>query len=253
MSSDTFLSRLPSTEKENDSFIKVKEAIPSVAFNPSHATLHVAFPKAPPDDPSISYITPTPLRRSSEEVVAVYRQHFVVHGPVCGPEMQCALRERQSPEVTRQSVGLPRCHVVKSSRDPVAYNLEELWARRLGKGPLVGAGDRVWLEGVGEVRLGEPRDVAVSPYWKFFSAMTLNFKIVELAVEWEHVRLTEEEYECRAGSSYTCRGVRPAVAREDSFLDFGEDGWVQGVVGFWRGFWSWFIAIRLHRVVDSAV
>lgn len=256
MSSDNFLSQLPSDEDKDasQSLDQVQEAISLAGLSPNFATFHIAFPTVQLDDPSISYVTPASPRSSSEGTVALSRRHFVVHGPSCGPAMRCDLRQKQSPYVAARSVGLPRCHIVVSSRDPVAYDRKELWARPLSRGPLIGVGDRVWLEGVGEVKLGETLAPAFSPYWSFFSAMTLHYEIIELAVVWGHVRLNEEEYERRVSFPYPGRGVGTPAAQHRSFLGFGgEDvGWVQRWISVWRGVWSQIVAICLHREVDPA-
>lgn len=138
-------------------------------------------------------------------------------------------------------------------RDPAQYDVEALWARRLSDGPLVGGDDRVWVEGVGEVVLREPDSADVSRYWKFFDAYTINYQIIEMAVEWKYVRLTPEECKCHTSGRFFGRGVGPADTQQGSFLDLEEGGWFWGWFRFWRGFRACLVAIFPHRPVDHTV
>lgn len=246
-----FLSELPSGEGEKP-LNSAKEGPGLAALHPCSDTFHVAFPQIQPEDGTFPSFAPSSPRSSLEDVV-ISRRHFVVHGPSCRPEMQCDLRAAQGPAVVARSVGLPRAHVVRSSRDPTPYNLNELWARPLSSGPLIGVGDRIWVEGLGEVKLGESFAASVSPFWRFFSACTKNYRILELATEWKFVRLTSEEYERRASFPYVGRGVGPVAVQQQSFLNFEEHGsWLQGWIRVWRGMCSRFVAIFIHQADESA-
>lgn len=252
MSFNNYLTTLP-TGEDAGAIDPAQAALLSTRFNHNSHALHITFPPDQSDDASTSQSASSSPRSSLEEVTVKSRRHFVIHGPSCQPALECALRGRQGPEVAQRSVGLPRAHIITMPRDPVQYDVGALWARRLSDGPLVGGGDRVWLEGVGEVVLREPASAEVSRYWKFFDAYTANYQIIEMAVEWKHVRLTPEECECHTGCRFFGRGVGPANTRQESFLDLEEGGWFRGWFGSWRGFRARFVAIFPHRPVDQAV
>lgn len=125
--------------------------------------------------------------------MAVYCQHFVVHGPLCRSSRICDSHKDLDPPVTSRAVGIPRAHVVVMPRDSIKYDLSALWDRPLNKGPLIMIDERIWVDGVGEVTLEESLVPATSPYWCFFNACTLNDGHMEMATEWGNVRLTSEE------------------------------------------------------------
>lgn len=254
MSFTNYLSKLPSNWEDDQSPDQIKEALSLARINPNSETFHIAFPVAQPDDISVLLPDSDPAPIPSEGILAVYRRHFEVHGPSCEPEMACDLREKQSPDVVAQSVGIPRAHIVGCPRCPVSYNLEELWARPLSNSPLVDVGDRLWVEGIGEVELQESSVAKASPFWKFFSDRTLDDRIIEVATEWRFVRLTPEEYERRASALYAGRDVGTAEQQQQSFLDFEEDeGRLRAWIGIWRGFYSRFVAFFFRRAAEAAV
>lgn len=246
-------SKLESTEDGDSSDLPQPASFPS-AFSPDRMTLHIHPSPIQDTSSSISHPSLSSPRDSTEGSVAVYRRHIVVHGLSCDSDMGCDIREGQGPVVTRRAMGIPRVHVVAASQVPIRYNLNALWTRPLSKGPLIGVGDQIWVDGLGEVELGESLVAGASPYWKFFRAFSSKSGTMEMATEWSYVRLTSEEYEHRAGSRYAGRGSGSASAQLNSFLEFGEDvGWLQSLISFWKGLHSRFMGVLLHRVVDSEV
>lgn len=127
-------------------------------------TLHALYPQPPPDVLLRPPFASRGVHDSCDGVVAVSRRHFVVHGPSCGPIMQCVRRSESPPFVTRVSEGIPWAHIVPTSPSPARCNLDVMWARALVSGPLIGEGDRLWVDGVGEVVLQESRVSWRSPY-----------------------------------------------------------------------------------------
>lgn len=245
------------TEIQSEACLPIEDkAIPSPAsFNPNIETLHIACTTVQPGDLTLIEASPHPPPAPPVRTVAIPRRHIVVHGPSCGSDMQCDQRGMQAPVVTSRSVGLPRAHIVRCPQNPARYDLNRLWARPLSSGPLVGEGDRVWLEGIGEVVLGRSSTNTVSSCWRFFSASTADHGLIELATTWGFVRLTSEEYEIRAnsGSIVQSLGTVSAFQQEESFLDLDDEVvWYQRWGGFWREWISRFVAIFLHRAVGSA-
>lgn len=190
-------------------------------------TLHATFPQPPPDVHLRPPFASREVHDSCDGVVAVSRRHFVVHGPACGPIMQCGRRSEAPPFVTRVSEGIPRAHIVPTTRMPERCDLDALWARTLASGPLIGEGDRLWLDGVGEVVLRESKVTWTSPYWKFFFTWVQGEGWVELAVEWRFVRLTRLERRRRT----TPIRLPPLT----SFLEFDEE---RVRYGGWREMWA---------------
>lgn len=247
MSSKNYLTRLLPLASDSSKTVEVPP-LPKL-FDPGTITLHIISPEHQNDHPSSSQVSLSTPRDSSEGLVAVRRQHFVVHGPSCKESKRCDLLERQAPTITPCAVGIPRAHIVAVSRFPTRYDRSALWARPLSRGPLIGVGDKMWLEGVGAVVLRESSVAGASPFWKFFSVETKKYGVVELATEWSGVQLTSEEYELRASSRLAGRGEDDASDRLRSFLDF-DPGWPRRAVDFWKQIYSRIIAIFLHRAVD---
>lgn len=157
------------------------------AFNSNSLILHIAPSAFQDDHPSSSQVSLCSSQDSAKTTIEVFRRHFVIHGPSCRSSMGCDQRGTQAPAATRRVVGLPRAHFVASSLAPTRYNVNALWARPLSRGPLVEVGDKIWVEGVGEVELGESIVHGTSPFWKFFSAFTPDYPLVEMATEWCYV------------------------------------------------------------------
>lgn len=225
-------------------FLAQANAPPSPSgIDPHRSTFHLSFPTASPAGIFSPPGYPDLPRDSYEGAVAVCRRHFVMHDPdICGPGMQCGLREAlcpaRMPGIDAGVLNIPRAHVVPSSRTPVRYDVGALWSRALYGGVLVGDGDRVWIDGAGEVVLEESRFPDASPYWKFFSAETWYDGVVELAVEWKYARLTPEEYERRAGGQPRKWGggrIRGYVVAQMGRIRVrsGEIGLWERLVGAW--------------------
>ncbi|KZP32468.1 hypothetical protein FIBSPDRAFT_882342 [Athelia psychrophila] len=118
--------------------------------------------------------------------------------------MYCDLREQQCPArlpgISAEALNIPRAHVVEGSRTPVPYDLGAMWARPLSTGIHVSAGDRVWVDGLGEVVLiedGGSISTDLSQFWAFFRAQTVYNGLIYVAIEWKYVELTPDEYNLR--------------------------------------------------------
>lgn len=253
MSSNDYLTRL--TTGQDLSLPQVIGAPPAEGFDPDAITLHIASPSYQNISPSVSQEILSPARGSTERTVAVYRQHFVVHGPSCQSGIVCDRHQNLGPYVAHRAVGLPRLHVVRIPRNPVGFNLSALWARSLSEGSLVGIGDRVWVDGLGEVVLEQSIVPGLSPYWGFFSAKPVDGRpLVEMATELSNIRLTPEEYELRSSLQNAGRGSGVAGVQLEGSQGFEDGGgWVQWSLSLWRGIRARLSAIFLHRVVDPDV
>lgn len=193
---------------------------------------------------------------SLDETIAVSRRHIVIHGLDCSLDMKCEERNKecpsQPPGVSAAVLGIPRAHVVTSLTTPERYNLEMMWSRPLSCGPLVAVGDRIWIDGLGEVILGDSRMADVSPHWGFFSAPTWAHGVIELAVEWKYIQLSMEEFEQRSllggpnvrvehrikdlvEDPIADQGLMVGEGSFGSFLDLEED---EGWWGRWAGWWK---------------
>lgn len=180
---------------------------PSLAIiDPHCTTTHIQLRKTPSAVSFPSSISTEVPHDSSEATIRVSRRHIIIHDvALCGPSIQCELRRSRCtarlPGVSAEALNIPRAHVVPSSRSPIPYDLSAMWARPLSAGTLVGLGDRLWLDGLGEIVLTEEEDSCeLSPYWCFFSAQTVYNGVIHIAIEWRYIQLTPEEYEHRVSS-----------------------------------------------------
>lgn len=214
---------------------------PSLAIiSPHRSTVHIRFPPAlsTPSPPSPAFVGG--LRDSLEGTVAISRRHLVIHDPsLCGSSMRCDLREKNCsarwPGISAEVLNIPRAHVVASSRTPEPYDLGAMWARPLSTGIRVGAGDRVWVDGLGEVVLFEDEDgssvTALSPFWGFFRAQTVYHGVIHVAIEWQYIELTPEEYELRVSTlsrvgGWMCLGGSVGFLVKRMFRRGGGGWWV---------------------------
>lgn len=146
-----------------------------------------------------------PHSETIHRAIMVPCRHLVMHNPsLCGPSMYCDLREQQCPArlpgISAEALNIPRAHVVEGSRTPVPYDLGAMWARPLSTGIHVSAGDRVWVDGLGEVVLiedGGSISTDLSQFWAFFRAQTVYNGLIYVAIEWKYVELTPDEYNLR--------------------------------------------------------
>lgn len=225
------------------SLVTPAQGTPSIILTGTQQeTLYSMSPQPPPDAHLRPPFASRGVHDSCDGVVPVSRRHVVVHGPACGPIMQCVQRGAVPPFVTRISEGIPRAHIVPTSHSPARCDLAAMWARVLVDGPLIGEGDRLWLEGVGEVVLQGSAVSLRSPYWKFYCVWVVGEGWVELAVEWRFVRLTCQERRRRA----TFNRLPPLT----NFLELDEErGWYWG----WREVWSRGMWSRMYARIISLV